>query len=311
MKFSANLNIHGLQHFVECLLCLNKLCKELPNTSLPYLKLTRNRVSLIIKTNGLIDSYLEIDSTELFQCPFVLESQTNNVIVLEVDISSLYDALNSATRSENITIKLIKYRGGFLSVKFTDPIYPTIVITLDVPVNPINEDINRNSVIPIIPPCSWNIGLSKLQSITYFLESVYKIGNDLVEFQVIRNTSTQNDAVSVDGSVFYSSTLKLKSFGNIADLETVFHGLHIFSSLPDQEVIRDDNSIKAFLKIHTLNLLCQSVIDSNLHNKNKALMIAAIPDNIETSQWIYIIVSIIKLESCQMVFAIPNYTQEE
>ncbi|AFZ80727.1 Fe/Mn superoxide dismutase, putative [Theileria equi strain WA] len=242
MKFSANLNIHGLQHFVECLLCLNKLCKELSSTSLPYLKLTHDRISIIIKTNGLIDSYLEIDSTELFQCPFVLESQTNNVIVLEVDITSLYDALNSATRSEHITIKLIKYvlpslkspryRGGFLSVKFTDPIYPTIVITLDVPVNPINEDINRNSVIPVIPPCSWNIGLSKLQSITYFLESVYKIGNDLVEFQVIRNRYTQNDAVSVDGSVFYSSTLKLRSFGNIADLETIFHGLHIFSSLP-------------------------------------------------------------------------------
>ncbi|KAK2197027.1 bifunctional Manganese-iron superoxide dismutase [Babesia duncani] len=288
MKFRGEFKVENLQPFVGCLLSLSSLCSDLVSTSSCFLKLTQQKIAIILRTSAFIDAFVEIDSTELFHFPFVLESRTSNVIVLKVNITSFHESLSAATNSSSVSIKLKRHdEGGALSISFPDPTYPSISVVLDVIVTPTNEYVTLESVIPTIPPCSvcqiinimfiqCNIGLLKLQSIITFLESSKKIGNDITEVQVIRPREAESDDILIHNQTHNSAIVKLSSSGLLANLETYFYGMQVFSSLPPDELpSRSKNeSIKALLKTDTAYLLCKNAIESTLVCKNEALLVA-------------------------------------
>nr|BAN65750.1 Fe/Mn superoxide dismutase, putative [Babesia bovis] len=49
---------------------------------------------------------------------------------------------------------------------------------------PTKEYIKSDSVMPMIPPCRWNIGITKCQSLICYLETAHKMGNEYTEFEV-------------------------------------------------------------------------------------------------------------------------------
>ncbi|KAF5153177.1 hypothetical protein TpMuguga_04g02555 [Theileria parva strain Muguga] len=310
MKFSANFKIDNFKYFLDCLNCLNKLSKEVYKNSTNILKITKEKVNFIIKTNGLLDSYFEINNNELFIEPVIL----NETLTIEIDINSLYDSLNSSIKSENIKVYI--WDEEYLYVKYIDSVYNTINIILKIPIVVIyNNYVN----LPNIPYTNYNINLSKLQTISFLLNSLNKIGNTIIEFN-IRNISILNENVN-------SCKLQLSSIGSIVNVESIFNNLQIFTTkhyqnntqsqkevTPNSYNPIDSDSqnalVKIFLNVNILNILLKSIIESNLYNKNRSLIILTIPDDNE-DKYIYIIISMIQLESCQMIFIVPNIREDE
>ncbi|CDR96112.1 hypothetical protein BBBOND_0300170 [Babesia bigemina] len=364
MKFRGEFKVENLHHFVGCLLCLSKLANDHPDPMSAVLKISKKKVSVVIKTILSTDAYLEIDTAELFHSPYILEGREDDTIALNVSVSSLYETLNAAVNSEYAALKLKRNNQvASLSVTFPDPAFPSICITLDILITPAEEYAQAESVIPEIPPCSCNIGLTKFQSIICYLESANRIGNELTEFEVCRvsnrsisqrtdfgrtqdlqlldnanqrgaktsvisdtayqgastktnaaATNRQSEGREVDADVDQSHSpilLKLRSPGILAELETAFYGLHSFSSHVGEESREYANkNPKTVLKTDAVYTICKNAIDSIIFSKHEALLVAAIPDDYVTAEWTYFIFSVIALDSCQMIFKLPNQVSE-
>ncbi|GBE62623.1 Fe Mn superoxide [Babesia ovata] len=355
------------------------------------LRISKRKVSVVIKTILSTDAFLEIDTAELFHSPYILEGREDDTIALNVSVSSLYETLNAAVNSEYAALKLKRYtirhlvvaylerrnnQVASLSVTFPDPAFPSICITLDILITPAEEYVQSESVIPEIPPCSCNIGLTKFQSIICYLESANRIGNELTEFEVCRinnrNTSQrtdfgrtqdlqlldntnqrgvktnansdtaylgagtktsgaatnrQSETKDAEGEVdqshspillklrsrkrHYAATYMIVLAGILAELETAFYGLHSFSSHVGEESREYANrNPKTVLKTDAVYTICKNAIDSIIFSKHEALLVAAIPDDYVSAEWTYFIFSVIALDSCQMIFKLPNQVSE-
>ncbi|KAK1938491.1 hypothetical protein X943_001713 [Babesia divergens] len=201
MKFRGEFIIENLHHFVGCLLSLNKLAVEDAESMNSVIRITDKKVSVVTKTTLSSEAILEIYTVgheksqkaknvqeELFHSPYTLEAKEDGAIALNVSVNSLYETLSAAVTSEHAVLKLKRDNDGetSLSVTFPDPEYPSISIVLDISISPLEEYDNKRSLIPEIPPCHCNVGLTKFQSIICFLESAARIGNDFVEFEIVR-----------------------------------------------------------------------------------------------------------------------------
>ncbi|ORM42082.1 uncharacterized protein BXIN_0950 [Babesia sp. Xinjiang] len=352
MKFRGEFKVENLHHFVGCLMSLSKLAVEQTESMNALLRITKSKISVITKTMLYSDAFLEIDTDELFHSPYILEGNEYDTIALNLSVNSLYETLNAAVNSEHAALKLKRHNQvTALSVTFPDPALPSISITLDILISPTDEYLQKESVLPEIPPCTCNIGITKFQSIICYLESANKIGNELTEFEVCQDCSPQaahldavqqitcterrnkvlanNErtfvaaitkpnaaksimAIEARESGHQSILLKVKSPGIMAELETTFHGLQSFPSYGDGDM---RNSIyknpKTVLRTEAVYNLFKHAIDTIIFSKHEALLVAAIPDDYETAEWTFFILSVTSLESCQMVFMIPNYVPAE
>uniref|UniRef100_A0A3B0N3N2 Checkpoint protein n=1 Tax=Theileria annulata TaxID=5874 RepID=A0A3B0N3N2_THEAN len=262
------------------------------------LKITKEKVNFIIKTNGLVDSYFEINNNELFIEPVIL----NETLTIEIDINSLYDSLNSSIKSENIKVYIRDEE--YIYIKYIDSVYNTINIILKIPIVLIN---NNYVNLPNVPYTNYNINLSKLQTISFLLNSLNKIGNTIIEFN-ISNISILNENLN-------NCRLQLSSIGAIVNIESIFNNLQIFttkhyqnsqsqreatpSSANHTDFENENTPVKIFLNVNILNILFKSIIESNLYNKNKSLIILTIPDD-NDDKYIYIIISMIQVRKFRM-----------
>ncbi|GFE52605.1 hypothetical protein BaOVIS_000090 [Babesia ovis] len=352
MKFRGEFKVENLHYFVGCLMSLGKLALEHPDPMSALLRITKNKISIVTKTVLHSEAFFEMDIDELFHSPYLLEGNDDGTIALNVSVNSLYETLNASVNSEYASLKLKRNNQmTSLSVTFPDPALPSISITLDIAIIPTEEYNKAESLIPEIPPCTCNIGLTKFQSIICYLESANKIGNEFTEFEVYRNNglktietddiedvestnkrsklNTKDElllAASNSGSVVFKGNkhsngkdsgkddkntnmlLKLKSPGLLAELETTFHGMRSFPSHSVTETQEHTGkNPKTVLSTESVYNLCKNAIDSIIFNKHEALLVAAIPDDYESAEWTFFVLSVTALNSCQIIFMIPNH----
>nr|PVC49839.1 hypothetical protein MACL_00002733 [Theileria orientalis] len=176
-----------------------------------------------------------------------------------------------------------------LYIKYLDSIYSEIDITLKIPVSILPDCSNK---LPEIPFTNYNLNLVKLQTISFLLYSLNRIGNDVVEFEISKRAPSEEN-------LFNKCILTLRSEGAIVNLETKFYEFKVFSSYPseEEEVIEEvqDETISIFVNTNSLNILLKSIIEANLYNQTKSLIIISIPEDYNISRNVYIIISIINL----------------
>ncbi|UVC54567.1 superoxide dismutase [Theileria orientalis] len=257
---------------------------EISKSCSNFIRITKEKTNIITKTSGVLDSYFEIHNSELFIEPIILDDES---LTIEININTLFESLNSTLRSDYIILHINDKEEECLCIKYLESIYATIDITLKIPVSILPDCPNK---LPEIPFTNYNLNLVKLQTIQFLLYSLNRIGNDLVEFKISKLAPSEEN-------LFNKCVLSLRSEGRIANLETLFYEFRVFSSYPSEEenIIEDieNETVSIFVNTNSLNILLKSIIEANLYNQNKSLIILSIPEDHTVSPSVYIIISII------------------
>ncbi|BAM42477.1 superoxide dismutase [Theileria orientalis strain Shintoku] len=282
----------------HCLCCVNRLSKEISKSCSNFIKITREKTNIITKTGGVLDSYFEIHNSELFIEPIILDSGS---LTVEINIHTLFESLSSTLRSDYIILTINDKEDENLYIKYLDSIYSEIDITLKIPVSILPDCSNK---LPEIPFTNYNLNLVKLQTISFLLYSLNRIGNDVVEFEISKRAPSEEN-------LFNKCILTLRSEGAIVNLETKFYEFKVFSSYPseEEEVIEEvqDETISIFVNTNSLNILLKSIIEANLYNQTKSLIIISIPEDYNISRNVYIIISIINVRFKTKIRNIAGY----
>ncbi|UVC49329.1 superoxide dismutase [Theileria orientalis] len=251
-----------------------------------FIRITKEKTNIITKTGGVLDSYFEIHNSELFIEPITLDSGS---LTIEININALFESLTSTLKSDCIILHINDKEDEYLYIKYLESLYATIDITLKIPVSIVPDCSNK---LPEIPFTKYNLNLLKLQTIYFLLYSLNRIGNDVVEFEISKVEPSEEN-------LFSKCILTLRSEGRIVHLETLFYEFRVFSSYPSEEdnIIEDieNETVSIFVNSNSLSILLKSIIEANLYNQTKSLIILSIPEDFTITRNVYVIISIIHL----------------
>ncbi|KAK2964682.1 putative Checkpoint protein HUS1 [Blattamonas nauphoetae] len=198
MRFRAQL--HGKETLLRLLTSIERLGK----TAYLVLSPTMIQLYLIPSMSNPLKMRIDVELSLLFN-DVVLQSLTDNIIYMELDISYFASSIRSAQKIQDIIISLTK-KGNFPFLSLQLKPSADIKIVQDIPVNIIGKDEFENSLVsPLADPADVQICLPPIKLFYNLIERYRNIGSScLIAANMNGQMSVKVESMDANITTFFS-----------------------------------------------------------------------------------------------------------